>query len=103
MTLNAQQFFLPFSLQLMTVRKAGHHGQTGQNAQLPVVLGLRCEEGRVMSPGVLVQAHTSRQGCAALRNVTIAVSNKIFKISPFLKASLDISKRKQDGFPVNAC
>lgn len=73
----------------MTVRKAGHHGQTGQNAQLPVVLGLRCEEGRVMSPGVLVQAHTSRQGCAALRNVTIAVSNKN---SPFLKASLDISK-----------
>lgn len=76
----------------MTVRRAGHHGQTGQSAQLPVALGLRCEEGRVMSPGVLVQAHTSKQGCAALRNVTIAVSNKI---SSFLKASLDISKQNQ--------
>lgn len=60
----------------MTVRRAGHRGQTGQNAQLPVALGHRCEEGRVMSPGVLVQAHTSKQGCAALRSVTIAVSNK---------------------------
>lgn len=76
----------------MTARKAGHHGQTGQSAQLPVALGLRCEEGHVMSPGVLVQARTSRQGCAALRNVTIAVSSKI---CPFFKASLDISKKNQ--------
>ena len=84
--------FVPFALQLMTARKAGHHGQTGQSAQLPVALGLRCEEGHVMSPGVLVQVRTSRQGCAALRNATIAVSNEV---SPFFKAPLDISKQKQ--------
>lgn len=71
----------------MTVRRAGHRGQTGQSARLPVALGHRCEEGRVMSPGVLAQVRTSKQGCAALRNVTIAVSNKL--------ASLDISKQNQ--------
>lgn len=74
------------------MRRAGHHGQTGQNAQLPVALGHRCEEGHVMSPGVLVQAHTSKQGCAALRNVTIAVSNTFL---PFKKKLLDISKLNQ--------
>lgn len=82
--MTSKHFFLPFTLQLMTARKVGHHGQTGQSAQLPVALGLRCGEGHVMSPEVLVQARTSRQGCAALRNVTIAVSSKI---SPFSKTS----------------
>lgn len=90
-TFHAKYFFVSFACQLMTVRKAGHPGQTGQSAQLPVALGLRCEEDRVMSPGVLVQAHTSKQGCVALRNATIAVSNKI---SPFFLKFLLTSLRK---------
>lgn len=75
----------------MTVKKAGHHGQTGQSAQSPVALGLRCEEGLVMSPGVLVQAHTSRQECVALRNATIAVSSR----TSFFTWCLDTSKQNQ--------
>lgn len=75
----------------MIVRKAGHPGQTGQSAQLPVALGHRWEEGLVMSPGVLVQAHTFRRECAASRNVTIAVSNKFL---PFLKVYFHFSKQK---------
>lgn len=61
----------------MTVKRGGLPGLSGQSALSLVVLEPSSEEGHVMSPATLAEAHPFKPESAPLANVTIAVSVRI--------------------------
>ncbi|KAL8185944.1 UNVERIFIED_CONTAM: Thrombospondin-2, partial [Gekko kuhli] len=65
--------------QLMTVKRDGLHGLNGQNVLSLVVLEPSNEEGHVMSPATLAEAHPFKPESVPLANVTIAMGGKYCK------------------------